>query len=103
MSETSVLDLSEPISLTETLVDIPSPSHQETAIADAVEAALRTVSDIEVIRHQNNVLARTRRGLDSRVILPATWTPCRQLTTCPRPVVTMSRDGTPSSGAAPST
>lgn len=69
MSETSVLDLSEPVSLTETLVDIPSPSHQETAIADAVEAALRTVSDIEVIRHQNNVLARTRRGLDSRVIL----------------------------------
>lgn len=50
-------------------MDIPSPSHEETAIADAVEAALRRVPDVEVLRHHNNVLARTRRGLESRVIL----------------------------------
>ncbi|MBC3186145.1 succinyl-diaminopimelate desuccinylase [Corynebacterium sp. zg-331] len=66
------LDLTgDPVALTAALVDIASPSHQETAIADALESALRgTVPDeVEVLRYHNNVLARTHRGLGSRVIL----------------------------------
>ncbi len=65
------LDLSaDPIDLTAALVDIASESHDEAAIADAVEHALRTqTTGFEVLRHGNNVLARTDRGLPSRVIL----------------------------------
>ncbi|MFT4124902.1 MAG: succinyl-diaminopimelate desuccinylase [Gordonia sp. (in: high G+C Gram-positive bacteria)] len=71
MSEPPVLDLhADPIELTAALVDIPSVSRSETAIADAVEAALRTQTrGFEVLRHGNQVLARTDRGLGSRVIL----------------------------------
>lgn len=64
------LDLTDdPVSLTRALVDIPSVSHEEQAIADAVETALRAVDGVEVVRHRNNVMARTNRGLSSRVIL----------------------------------
>ncbi|PRQ12284.1 succinyl-diaminopimelate desuccinylase [Corynebacterium sp. 13CS0277] len=65
------LDLrATPVELTRQLVDIPSPSHHEAAIADAVEAALRQQApQLEVLRFNNNVLARTTLGLDSRVIL----------------------------------
>lgn len=60
----------DPIDLTAALVDIPSVSRDETLIADAVEQALREqTAGFEVIRHGNCVLARTERGLDSRVIL----------------------------------
>ena len=63
------LDLyADPIELTKALVDIPSPSHHEEAIADAIEEALRGL-DIEVARYGNTVCARTNRGLDSRVVL----------------------------------
>lgn len=63
------LDLyADPIELTKALVDIPSPSHHEEAIADAVEEALRGL-DVEVARYGNTVCARTNRGLDSRVVL----------------------------------
>lgn len=58
-----------PIELTKQLVDIPSPSHHEEAIADAIEAALRTIEEVEVARFGNTVCARTHRGLDSRVVL----------------------------------
>lgn len=34
--------LGDPVTLTADLVDIPSPSGQETLIADAIEASLRT-------------------------------------------------------------
>ena len=38
------LDLfADPIELTKALVDIPSPSHEEEAIADAVDKALRSL------------------------------------------------------------
>lgn len=88
------LDLfSPPRDLARALVDIPSPSHQEAGIADAVEAALRALADapvaadsddepgaaphaasnanpaIEVARFGNTVCARTNRGLGSRVVL----------------------------------
>lgn len=63
------LDLyADPIELTKALVDIPSPSHHEEAIADAIEEALRGL-DVEVARYGNTVCARTNRGLDSRVVL----------------------------------
>lgn len=65
-----MLDIfSDPVDLTTALVDIPSPSHAEGPIADAVEEALRGLGDVEVLRHGNTVLARTNRGLHTRVIL----------------------------------
>lgn len=65
------LDLSaDPSTLTAALVDIPSVSRDEAPIADAVEAALREqTSGFEVVRHGNVVLARTDRGLPTRVAL----------------------------------
>lgn len=60
----------DPIELTAALVDIPSVSHDEALIADVVEDALRTqTSGFEIRRHGNCVLARTNRGLPTRVIL----------------------------------
>ena len=73
------LDLTgDPVSLTAALVDIPSPSHHERVIADVIEKALTDQAAsaraggpaaVEVLRFRNNVLARTRRNLPSRVIL----------------------------------
>lgn len=65
------LDLSaDPAQLTADLIDIRSESHDEAAIADAVEHALRTqTTGFEIIRHGNRVLARTAAGRGSRVIL----------------------------------
>lgn len=66
-----MLDLpGDPVALTAALVDIPSESRDEARIADEVEAALRTQTDgFEVIRSGHAVLARTNRGLPSRVLL----------------------------------
>ena len=66
-----MLDLTgDPIALTAALVDIPSVSRDETRIADDVEAALRTQTrGYEVVRNGNAVLARTNRGLPTRVML----------------------------------
>ncbi|GGG14834.1 succinyl-diaminopimelate desuccinylase [Rhodococcoides trifolii] len=65
------LDLhADPIELTAALVDIPSVSRDEAAIADAVESALREqTSGFEIVRHGHCVLARTDRGLPTRVML----------------------------------
>ena len=65
------LDLhADPVELTAALVDIPSVSHDEAVIADAVETALREqTSGFEIVRCGNAVLARTNRGLGSRVML----------------------------------
>lgn len=65
------LDLhADPIDLTAALVDIESVSTNESVIADAVEAALRAqTSGFEIVRNGNAVLARTDRGLKSRVML----------------------------------
>nr|WP_198428290.1 succinyl-diaminopimelate desuccinylase [Nocardia bovistercoris] len=60
----------DPIALTAALVDIPSVSLDEAAVTDVVEAALRTqTTGFEVVRDGNVVLARTDRGLPTRVIL----------------------------------
>lgn len=65
------LDLhSDPIDLTAALVDVPSVSQDESVLADAVETALREqTAGFEVVRSGNSVLARTNRGLASRVLL----------------------------------
>lgn len=57
------------VSLTLELIDIPSVSGDETAIADAVEKALRQCEWLEVFRFRNNVVAKTSLGRPSRVIL----------------------------------
>ena len=66
-----MLDLrADPIALTAALVDIPSESRDEARIADEVEAALRAqTAGFEILRNGNAVLARTNRGLPSRVML----------------------------------
>ena len=66
-----MLDLrADPIALTAALVDIPSESRDEARIADEVEAALRAqTAGFEIVRNGNAVLARTDRGLPSRVML----------------------------------
>ncbi|APT84483.1 succinyl-diaminopimelate desuccinylase [Corynebacterium aquilae DSM 44791] len=62
--------LADPVELTRQLVDIESPSHHEEAIADAIEDALRQqCPGIEVVRFNNNVMARTNLGKPTRVIL----------------------------------
>lgn len=64
------LDLTaSPIDLTRTLVDLPSVSGDEREIADLVEAALRALPHLEVIRDGDAVVARTHLGRDRRVIL----------------------------------
>ena len=64
------LDLtSDVVALTAALVDIPSESHQERAIADAVERSLRTLPHLSVERDGNTVVARTDLGRSERVVL----------------------------------
>lgn len=57
------------LALTGELIDIPSVSHGEGAIADHLEAALRAVPWLTVERHQHNVVARTSLGREHRLIL----------------------------------
>lgn len=59
----------DPVDLTAALIDIESPSHHERDIADAIEAALRELEGVEVIRRGNTVVARTHHGLPQRVVL----------------------------------
>lgn len=65
------LDLrADVVTLTAALVDIPSVSHDERRIADAVESALRRQAPhLEVIRNGDAVLARTNLGRARRVLL----------------------------------
>ena len=57
------------MALTERLVDIPSESGEEGPIADAVEAALRGLGHLEVVRLGNTVAARTDLGRPDRVVI----------------------------------
>jgi succinyl-diaminopimelate desuccinylase len=57
------------LSLTAELVDIPSVSHDEAAIADRIEALLAGAPHLEVRRLGNNVLARTSLGRSMRLML----------------------------------
>ncbi|MGY1592892.1 succinyl-diaminopimelate desuccinylase [Geodermatophilus sp. SYSU D00708] len=70
MSDLPALDLStDVLSLTRALVDTPSVSGDERALADAVEAALRRLGGLEVERVGDAVLARTNLDRPSRVVL----------------------------------
>lgn len=67
-------DLTDALSLTRQMIDIPSVSGQEGPLADAVEAALRSagfgsVPALEILRDGDAVCARTRLGLPERVVL----------------------------------
>ncbi len=64
------LDLTaDVVTLTQQLCDIESVSHDEGAIADAVEAALAPLEHLEVTRRGHTVIARTDLGRDERVVL----------------------------------
>ena len=57
------------LQLTATLVDIPSVSHEEAALTDHLEAALRTLPHLTVERVGANLVARTQLGRARRVVL----------------------------------
>lgn len=64
------LDLTaDAVTLTEQLVNVPSVSHHEQAIADLVERALRELGHLEVTRRRNTVVARTQLGRGERVVI----------------------------------
>lgn len=64
------LDLtSSSLALTQQLVDIFSVSGSETEIADAVEAALRPLSHLEVTRDGDAIVARTHLGRERRAVI----------------------------------
>jgi succinyl-diaminopimelate desuccinylase len=65
------LDLAaDPVELTAALVDVPSVSGEEDALATAVEAVLREqAGHLELARSGNTVLARTNLGRASRIVL----------------------------------
>jgi succinyl-diaminopimelate desuccinylase len=66
----TTLDLTtDAVTLTEQLVNIESVSRNEQAIADAVEAALRTLDHLTVTRRGNTVVARTDLGRGERVVI----------------------------------
>lgn len=57
------------LALTASLVDIPSVSRHEQAIADHVEGWLSAVPGLEVTRLGDNIVARTGLGLPQRLLL----------------------------------
>jgi succinyl-diaminopimelate desuccinylase len=57
------------LSSTAELVDVPSVSHGERALADLVDARLRGASWLEVERLGDNVVARTSLGRSQRLVL----------------------------------
>jgi succinyl-diaminopimelate desuccinylase len=64
------LDLAgDPVALTAALVDVPSVSGDERKLADAVEAALRALPHLDVVRDGDAVLARTHLRRERRVLL----------------------------------
>jgi succinyl-diaminopimelate desuccinylase len=64
------LDLTaDVLTLTRALVDAPSVSGTEGPLADAVEAALRALGGLEVLRVGDTVLARTNADRDTRIVL----------------------------------
>lgn len=63
------MDTTDPVALTQQLVDIPSVSGNEQVAADAVEAALRRAEHLEVRRIGHTVVARTTQGRAERVVV----------------------------------
>lgn len=60
---------SDLLDLVADLIDIPSVSHDEAAIADFVERALAGAAHLEVTRVGDNVVARTDLGRPQRLLL----------------------------------
>ena len=64
------LDLSaDAAALTASIVDVPSVSGEEAALADAIEGALRALPHLAVHRDGNSIVARTGLGRPQRVVL----------------------------------
>lgn len=86
------LDLTRDVALlTADLMDIESVSGNEKNVADAVEAALRKLPHLEVVRDGDSIIARTSLGRGERVLLAG------HLDTVPLPTVEGSRGTVPSS------
>lgn len=69
-TRTRTLDLTQDAAVvTAQLVDVPSVSQEETALADLVEATLRELPHLSVDRDGDSVVARTRLGRAERVVL----------------------------------
>jgi succinyl-diaminopimelate desuccinylase len=65
-----VLDLKQDaVALTAALVDIESVSGNEAHLADLIEAALRVLPELTVIRDGNVVIARTELAKPQRIVL----------------------------------
>ena len=77
--------------LTQALMDVESVSGNERALADAVEAHLRALPHLDVIRDGDAVVARTRLGRGERVVLAG------HLDTVPLPRTPGSRGTVPAS------
>lgn len=70
MTDAPPVDLTTGVAdLAAALVDIPSQSHHEGPLADAVEAALADCDHLTVTRHGNTVVARTLLGRSERVLI----------------------------------
>lgn len=64
------LDLNaDVVALTGSVVDIESVSHNEKALADAIEQALQGIAHLEVTRIGNSLVARTDLGRPERVVI----------------------------------
>lgn len=64
------IDLGQDVAeLTATLIDIPSESGSEAALADGVERALRALPALSVARSGNSVIAKTQLGRAERVVI----------------------------------
>ncbi|VTR78080.1 succinyl-diaminopimelate desuccinylase [Cellulomonas hominis] len=70
MTTTTPLDLTTDLTtLTARLCDLESVSGDERVLADAIEQALRAYPHLEVLRDGDAVVARTRLGRASRVVV----------------------------------
>lgn len=86
------LELTQDVALlTAELLDIPSVSGTENAIANAVESSLRALPGLAVFRDGDSVVARSELGLAERVILAG------HLDTVPLPATEGARGTVPSS------
>ncbi len=88
------LDLRQDVALlTAALMDINSVSGNETELADSIEAALRDIPDLHVVRDGDSLIVRTELGRPERVILAG------HLDTVPLPVTEGALGTVPSSWA----
>lgn len=86
------LDLTQDVALlTAALLDIRSVSGEETALADAIERALRAQTSLSITRDGDAIVARSGLGRSERVILAG------HIDTVPLPAVDGARGTVPSS------